>query len=124
MRAEAEAVADAARERLRERDPTSRLAQSVKIIELEAGDHPAFAVGTDEPAGFFLEFGTARRRAPPGLCQLCTLVYRLLTMRSERLSRGFESVGQGLIMGSQEFALKGQPRHPIWLTVVDGETSR
>jgi hypothetical protein len=51
LRAEAEAVADAARERLRERDSTSRLAQSIKIIELEAGDHPAFAVGTDEPAG-------------------------------------------------------------------------
>jgi hypothetical protein len=55
LRAEAEAVADGARERLCERDPTSRLAQSIKIIELEAGDHPAFAVGTDEPAGFFPE---------------------------------------------------------------------
>jgi hypothetical protein len=30
LRAEAEAVADAARERLRERDPESRLAQSIK----------------------------------------------------------------------------------------------
>ena len=67
LRAEAEAVADAARERLRERDPQSQLAQSIKIMELEAGDHPAFAVGTDEPAGFFLEFGTARRRAFPWL---------------------------------------------------------
>jgi hypothetical protein len=67
LRAEAGAVPDAARERLRERDPASRLAQSNKIIELEAGDHPAFAVGTDEPAGFFLEFGTARRRAFPWL---------------------------------------------------------
>jgi hypothetical protein len=94
LRAEAEAVADAARERLRERDPTSRLAQSIKIIELEAGDHPAFAVGTDEAAGFFLEFGTARRRASPWL------------------------------VPALHFALKGQPRHPIWLTVVDGETSR
>jgi hypothetical protein len=55
LRAEAEAVADGARERLCERDPTSRLAQSIKIIELEAGDHPAFAEGTDEPAGFFPE---------------------------------------------------------------------
>jgi hypothetical protein len=36
-------VADAARERLRERDPNSQLAQSIKIMELEAGDHPAFA---------------------------------------------------------------------------------
>jgi hypothetical protein len=67
LRAEAEAVADAARERLRERDPRSRLAQPVKIIELEAGDQSVFAVGTDNPAGFFLEFGTARRRAFPWL---------------------------------------------------------
>jgi hypothetical protein len=67
LRAEAEAVADAARERLRERDPQSRLAQPVKIIELEAGDQSVFAVGTDNPAGFFLEFGTARRRAFPWL---------------------------------------------------------
>jgi hypothetical protein len=67
LRAEAEAVAEAARERLRERDPESRLAQSIKIMELEAGGHPAFAVGTDEPAGFFLEFGTARSRAFPWL---------------------------------------------------------
>lgn len=67
LRAEAEAVADAARERLRERDPESQLAQSIKIMELEAGDHPAFAVGTEDPAGFFLEFGTARRRAFPWL---------------------------------------------------------
>ena len=34
---------------------------------------------------------------------------------------GFESVGQGLIMGAQEFVLKRKPRHPIWLTVVDGD---
>jgi hypothetical protein len=67
LRAEAEAVADAARERLRERDPQRRLAQPVKIIELEAGDQSVFAVGTDNPAGFFLEFGTARRRAFPWL---------------------------------------------------------
>ena len=67
LRGEAEAVADAARERLRERDPQSQLAQSIKIMELKGGDHPAFAVGTDEPTGFFLEFGTARRRAFPWL---------------------------------------------------------
>ena len=45
LRAEAEAVADAARERLRERDPQSQLAQSIKIMELEGGDHPVLAVG-------------------------------------------------------------------------------
>jgi hypothetical protein len=67
LRAEAEAVAEAARETLRERDPQSQLARSIKIMELAGGDQPAFAVGTDDPAGFFLEFGTARRRAFPWL---------------------------------------------------------
>jgi hypothetical protein len=65
-------VADAARERLRERDPTSRLAQSIKIIELEAGDHPAFAVGTDEAAGFSSSLARPEGAHLPGLCQLCT----------------------------------------------------
>jgi HK97 gp10 family phage protein len=67
LRAEAEAVAEAARETLRERGPQSQLARSIKIMELAGGDQPAFAVGTDDPAGFFLEFGTARRRAFPWL---------------------------------------------------------
>jgi hypothetical protein len=92
LRVEAEAVADAARERLREQDPKNLLAQSIKIMELEAGDHPAFAVGTNLPAC-----------CPKG----------------DR--GGFESVGQGLIMGEQVFALKRQSRHPLWLTVVDGD---
>ena len=43
------------------------MAQSIKIMELEGGDHPPFAVATDEPAGFFLEFGTAQRGAFPWL---------------------------------------------------------
>jgi hypothetical protein len=42
-------------------------------------------------------------------------------MLSEGDHCGFESVGQGLIMGQQELALKGRPGHPIWLTVVDGD---
>ena len=87
LRAEAEVVADAARERLRERDPQSQLAQSIKIMELEAGDQPAFAVGTDDPAGFFLDSARPGGAHLPGLSQFCTRVYPLLTMRSERLSR-------------------------------------
>jgi hypothetical protein len=86
LRAEAEAVAAEAKARLTERDPDSSLARSIKIMELTAGDQPAYAVGTDDPAGFFLEFGTSRSRASPWLV-LCTLVYLELTMRSERLSR-------------------------------------
>ena len=67
LRAEAEAVAEEARARLTERNPRSRLAQSIKIMALEAGGQPAYAAGTDDPAGFFLEFGTSRMRASPWL---------------------------------------------------------
>ena len=67
LRAEAEAVAAEAKARLTERDPDSSLARWIKIMELEAGDQPAYAVGTDDPAGFFLEFGTRRSRASPWL---------------------------------------------------------
>ena len=67
LRAEAEAVAEEARARLIERNPNSQLAQSIKIMELGAGDQPAYAVGTDDPAGFYLEFGTSRMRASPWL---------------------------------------------------------
>jgi len=59
--------------------------------------------------------------ALPRLCQFCTFVYRLLTFGPKGDRGGFESVGQGLIMGQREFALKRQSRHPIWLTVVDGD---
>jgi hypothetical protein len=67
LRAEAEAVAEEAKARLTERDPDSRLARSIKIMELGAGDQPAYAVRIDDPAGFFLEFGTSRMRASPWL---------------------------------------------------------
>lgn len=67
LRAEAEAVAEEAKARLSERDPNSGLGQSIKIIALGTADQPAYAVGTDDPAGFFLEFGTSRRRASPWL---------------------------------------------------------
>ena len=67
LRAEAEAVAEEARARLTERDPNSTLARSIKIMELGTDDQPAYAVGTDDPAGFFLEFGTSQMRASPWL---------------------------------------------------------
>jgi HK97 gp10 family phage protein len=67
LRAEAEAVAEEAKARLTERDPNSRLARSIKIMGLGAEDQPAYAVGTDDQAGFFLEFGTSRMRASPWL---------------------------------------------------------
>ena len=87
LRAEAEAVADEAKARLTERDPDSRLARSIKIMELAAGDQPALQSGPTIPRDFSSNSAPAGAAPRPGLSQLCTLVYLELTMRSERLSR-------------------------------------
>ena len=100
LRAEAEAVAAEARA---ERDPDSSLARWIKIMELEAGDQPAYAVGTDDPAGFFLEFGTRRSRASPWLVP--ALHARLPGINHavrKVIAGGFEGGRQGLIMGRHE----------------------
>jgi hypothetical protein len=87
LRGEAEAVAAEARERLTERDPNSRLAGSIKIMELGTEDQPAYAVGTDDPDGFFLEFGTSRMRASPWLVPALHIRLPGINHASERLSR-------------------------------------
>jgi len=67
LRAEAESVAAAARERLKEGGRTGDLAGTVEVTAVRDRADPAFAVGTGEAAGFYLEFGTARMRAMPWL---------------------------------------------------------
>ena len=67
LRAEAEAVAAEAKARADRARPGQQSGAVDQIMELEAGDQPAYAVGTDDPAGFFLEFGTRRSRASPWL---------------------------------------------------------
>ncbi len=67
LRAEAEAVARDARERLKEGGQREDLAASVEVTAVGVGARASFAVGTGAPAGFYLEFGTARMRAMPWL---------------------------------------------------------
>jgi hypothetical protein len=67
LRAEAEAVAVDARQRLKEGGGRDRLAASVEVTAAAGGSQPSFAVGTAAPAGFYLEFGTAKMRARPWL---------------------------------------------------------
>ncbi len=67
LHAEAEAVARDARERLKETGGGEVLAASVEVTAGAGGAQPAFAVRTRAPAGFYLEFGTARMRAMPWL---------------------------------------------------------
>jgi hypothetical protein len=67
LRAEAESVAADARENLKGGGRTGDLAASVEVTGVRGGADSAFAVGTGEPAGFCLEFGTARMRAMPWL---------------------------------------------------------
>jgi hypothetical protein len=66
LRTEADAIAEAARNTLAT-NKRSVLARSVKVIDIGRENAPAFTVGTDDPAGLFLEFGTRRQRATPWL---------------------------------------------------------
>ena len=76
LRAEAEAVAAEAKTRLTERDPDSSLARSIKIMELKAGDQPAYTVGTDDPAGIFPRI---RHQPEPRLALACPSFARSFT---------------------------------------------
>ena len=66
LRAEAEAVAREARARLSTRG-TGELARSIEVSDISDENADGFAVGTDDPAGFFVEFGTFRRAGNPWL---------------------------------------------------------
>jgi len=63
---EAGAIAEAARATLASHG-NGDLARSVEIEESGQGDRPGFAIGTREPAGRYLEFGTRRMRPQPWL---------------------------------------------------------
>ncbi|MGA7456554.1 MAG: HK97 gp10 family phage protein [Methyloceanibacter sp.] len=62
LREEAEAIAAEARARA-----PGKLANTIEIVDESRGLKPAYAVGTSDPAGRFIEFGTARRPATPWL---------------------------------------------------------
>ena len=62
LRAEAEAIAAEARNAA-----PGELGQTVDVIDDSRETRLAYAIGTFEPAGRFLEFGTVRRPATPWL---------------------------------------------------------
>ena len=62
LRDEAEALAEEAR-----RDAPGELGRTVEVRDLSQGMRLAYAIGTPDPLGRFLEFGTARRPATPWL---------------------------------------------------------
>lgn len=62
LRREAEALAAQARA-----DAPQGLADTVEIIDESRGEGIAYAIGTPEPAGHALEFGTARKGPRPWL---------------------------------------------------------
>lgn len=85
LREEAEAVAAEARARLASHRGSGELARSVEIFELGEGDSPTFGIGTPDPAGRQLEFGTRRMRAYPWLLPV-------LFGRSRAVNRKFGKV--------------------------------
>jgi HK97 gp10 family phage protein len=62
LRAEAEAIAADARNAA-----PGELGQTVEVIDDSRETRLTYAIGTSDPAGRFLEFGTARRPATPWL---------------------------------------------------------
>ena len=66
LRDEAEAVARLARANLSTRG-TGELARSIDVAEMKTENLDGFRVGTDDPAGFFVEFGTFKRARNPWL---------------------------------------------------------
>jgi hypothetical protein len=62
LRTEAEALATEARTGAPE-----SLAQSIEVLDESRGTGIAYAIGTPDPAGRALEFGTVRRAAAPWL---------------------------------------------------------
>lgn len=69
LQAGAEQIQADARETLI-RKGSGGLASSVQVIDVSQGDAIAFAIGTAEPAGQRLEFGTAKRPPSPWLVSL------------------------------------------------------
>ena len=67
LRAEAQAIAAAARATLQEGYGEGALARSVEILDESQPDRPRFAIGTRHAAGWSLEHGTRRTRARPWL---------------------------------------------------------
>lgn len=69
LSAQAEAIAEQARETLRQEHPggTGALARSVTVVESGTEEAPRFSVGTSSPVGRYLEFGTRRMAAQPWL---------------------------------------------------------
>ena len=62
LRAEAEALAEEARQ-----NAPGELGRSVEVRDVSRGTRHEYAIGTPDPAGRYLEFGTARRPAAPWL---------------------------------------------------------
>ena len=74
-------TAAGAKATLAARDADSPLSRSIEVIDVSEGDSLAFAVGTEEPVGHFLEFGTTRML--PGSVPRSTPVHRALTIPLE-----------------------------------------
>ncbi|MEG6510094.1 HK97 gp10 family phage protein [Methyloligella sp. 2.7D] len=87
VREEAEAVAEAGRQRLRAEHPrgTGALAESVAVSVEGEGDAAKAYVGTASPVGRYLEYGTRHSAAAPWLIPS-------LHARSSNIKRSFERI--------------------------------
>jgi hypothetical protein len=82
---------------------SGELARSVEVVDISSEKAEGFPVGTAEPAGFFVEFGTFKRAGNPWLLpalharlprlkhNLRTLLNDAVKSRSMGVAPGFES---------------------------------
>jgi hypothetical protein len=120
LRSEAEAIAEEARSAA-----PGDLGRSVEVVDVSLETRPAYAIGTQDPVGRFLEFGTVRRPASPWLlpvfrAHLPGLKDKLGKIVAAPLKRRAAAVCYVLVMAGTP--LHGVPRHPIyWLTILCGD---
>jgi hypothetical protein len=87
LRGEAEAIAAEARARA-----PSGLAGTIEVVDESRGLKPGYAIGTVEPAGRLIEFGTVRRAATPWLWPIFRARSHAVKHRLARLiATAFES---------------------------------
>ena len=117
LREEAEALAGELR-----REAPAELAAGIEVKDVSQGDRLGFSVGTADPAGRALKFGTLKRPASPWLwpifrARLPALKDKLRKLADQASNRRLPWFDRGLVMGSG--AGRAWCRTPYsWLTVA------
>ena len=90
LRGEAEAIAAEAK-----RGAPGELGRSIEVRDMGRGTEPAYAIGTLDPLGRILEFGTLRRPASPWLWPVLWARLPAIKDRLRRIAIGASKTNRG-----------------------------